>query len=412
MDAQRYVIKGRSFLAGDPGLQDALGQVYDGPERPRCMCVQGGVQMYIAKHRMFVVKRMPDTGSLHHPACPAYEPEAGTSGLGELMGEAVIEHTPEQLEVRVDFPFSRVPGKPIPRVEPVDPSEIRAPRRRMSLRALLHLLYERAGFNRWYPAMAGKRNQGVLHKYIGEAAQEVIVKGAPLADRLYVPEPFRPEHKLQIADRRRQKLAVLHSPEDDVQYKMALIVGQFNAVESTTFGKKIIVRHMPDAPLYIDTKAWERAERAYGAMLRALDADVEDKPRVIVAALIYAKQAHLYQVDTLSMMLVSSQWLPMDGLHEVDLIQRLCNDGRSFIKPLQYDAKPGLFPNALLLDMGPAPKRLHVVNGLSEPKERAAKEKAIRDEGEAAWVWYTDKEMPALPSPASRASRPMHGATG
>jgi hypothetical protein len=40
----------------------------------------------------------------------------------------------------------------------------------MSLRALLHFLYERAGFNRWYPAMEGRRNQGVLHKYLCEAA--------------------------------------------------------------------------------------------------------------------------------------------------------------------------------------------------------------------------------------------------
>ena len=410
METSRYFVKGRSFMASDLGLQDALARIYDTTERPRCMCIPGGVPMYVAKHRQYVVKRMPETGSKHHPSCSAYEPECGTSGLGELMGEAVIEHSPEQIEVRVDFPFARVPGKAIPKGEPIDPAEIHAPRRRMSLRALLHLLYERAGFNRWYPAMDGRRNQGVIHKYLCEAASDVLVKGAPLSERLYVPEPFRLEHKEQIAERRRQKLAVLHSPEDDVQYKMALVIGEFNSAETTSFGRRVLIKHMPDAPLYIDTKAWERVERAYGELLRARDADIKCKPRVLVAALIYAKQPHVYQIDTLSMMLTSDQWLPLDGLHELALIDRLCADGRSFIKPLQYDAKvPGLFPNVLLLDAGPAAKRLHVVSGMADAKARAAKDKAVRDEGEGAWVWHTDKPIPDLPRVVAREDRQAAG---
>ena len=48
----------------------------------------------------------------------------------------------------------------------------------MSLHALMHFLFERAGFNRWSPAMEGKRNQGVLHKYLMNAAEDVMVKGA------------------------------------------------------------------------------------------------------------------------------------------------------------------------------------------------------------------------------------------
>lgn len=28
----------------------------------------------------------------------------------------------------------------------------------------MHFLFDRADFNRWYPGMAGKRNEHVLHK--------------------------------------------------------------------------------------------------------------------------------------------------------------------------------------------------------------------------------------------------------
>ena len=163
MELQRLSINGRVLATDDAQLQDALARVHETPERPRCLCVPGGVEMYVARHRLFVVKRMPDTGSRHDPACPSFEPEAQQSGLGELIGEAVLEREPGKVELRVDFPWTRTTGRSMARGEPQDAGEVAAPRRRMSLRALMHYLFERAGFNRWSPAMEGRRNQGVLH---------------------------------------------------------------------------------------------------------------------------------------------------------------------------------------------------------------------------------------------------------
>ena len=398
LEPTRYFIKGRTYSAADPGLQDALAQVYGSPERPRCLCVSGGIEMYIARHAEYVVKRMPDTGHLHHPTCPSFEPEPGMSGLGELVGEAIIEHSPDQVEVRTDFAMSRLPGKAVPRGEAViDPAEVHAPRKRMSLRALLHFLYERAGFNRWYPAMEGRRNQGVLHKYLSEAARGVTVKGASLDERLYVPEPFRVELKDEIGERRRKKLALLLSPEDAVHYKMAIIVGEYNGSEQTVFGRRIVVKHMPDVPLYIENKAWERVERSYAPTLQARDADVPRKPRVMMAALVYAKREHVYQVDMVSMMLTTDQWIPLDGLHELPLIEELQREQRVFMKPLRYDAKSAAaFPNVLLLDSGKVPLPLHAVSPFADAKERSIKQKSLAG-SPSAWVWRIDQNMPPLP---------------
>lgn len=399
MEQPRFFIKGRIFAADDTQLQDALARIYDTPERPRCMCIRGGVDMYVAKHRQYIIKRMPGTGSKHHPACAAYEPEFTQSGLGELMGESIIEHSVESVELRVDFPLARVPGKAIPRGEAMEPAEIKAPRHRMSLRAVMHFLFERAGFNRWYPAMAGKRSQGVLHKYLMEAAAEIETKGVRLSERLYVPEPFSEERKAEAAQRRRDKLAILQSPEDDVQFKMALVLGEFKGSEASTFGRKVWIKHMPDAPLFIDNKAWERIERAYGAILQARDADTKAKLRVVICALVYAKREHTYQIDTASLMLTTENWIPLEGLHELDLIQTLTDQKRRFMKPLRYDARSAApFANALLLDTGEIPAPLHVVSGFMEPKERTAKEKAVKTV-DGCWVWYADKGMPMLPEP-------------
>jgi Protein of unknown function (DUF1173) len=410
MDPCRYFVKGRTYSVGDPLLQGALARVYSSSERPRCMCVAGGVEMYIAKHAEYVIKRMPETGAHHHPTCPSFEPEFGFSGLGELMGEAIVEIAPEQVEVRTDFPMVRLSGRGVARGDGGetlgDPPQVEAPRKRMSMRALLHFLYERAGLNRWYPAMLGRRNQGVLCKYLTAASQGVLLKGVPLEERTYVPEPFRVDAKQEIGDRRRRKLALLLSPGDDLQFKMAIVIGEFNGSEVTPYGRKVLVKHMPDAPLYIDTKTWERAQRSYAQILQACDGDVARKPRVLMAALIYAKREHTYQIDTLTMMLVTDQWLPLDGIYELPLIEELQREGRSFFKPMKYDARSGAaFPNVLLLDCEGAPLPLHVVSPFASAGERTAKSKTIAAADAGTWVWHTEAEMPSFPIRSNAAAR-------
>ncbi len=395
MDLQRFAIKGRVIGADDPQLQEALALVHDTLERPRCLCMPGGVEMYVARHSLFVVKRMPDSGSAHHPGCPSYEPEAQQSGLGELVGEAVLESEPGRVELRVDFPWTRMIGYSVPRGEAQEMAEVGVPRRRMSLRALMHYLFERAGFNRWSPAMAGKRNQGVLRKYLLEAAEEITIKGVPLAERLYIPEPFSESSKAEAAQRRREKLAVLG--QRDGQAPLAVVIGEYKASEATAQGHRVWIRHMPDAPLLIAGRTWERIERVFAPLFEARDADIRHSVRLVMAALICARREHSYEIDSVSLMLTSEQWIPIEGVHELPLIGALVAEQRRFIKPLRYDARSAApFPNALLLDTGPSPMPLHVLSGFMNPKERAVKEKAIARAGEMAWVWSTDQAMPSL----------------
>lgn len=395
MDIQRFSIKGRILDADDPQLQSALAHVHETPERPRCLCVPGGVEMYVAHHRQFVVKRMPESGSRHHPGCPSYEPELQQSGLGELVGEAVLESELGNVELRVNFAWTRMTGQGVPCGEPQDVSEVDVPRRRMSLRALLHFLFERAGLNRWSPAMEGKRNQGVLHKYLQEAAQDVRVKGVALAERLYVPEPFSEAGKADAARRRREKLAVLR-PRDG-QSPLAIVIGEFKASDVTSMGRRVWVKHMPDAPLLVAAKAWERIERVFAALLEARDADTGHKVRLMMAALIRARREHTYEIDAASLVLTSEHWIPVEGIHELPLVHALVEQQRRFVKPLRYDAKSAAaFPNALLLDAGAVPVPLHVVSAFMEPKEQTAKALMLRTGDAKVWVWHTGEPMPAF----------------
>jgi hypothetical protein len=97
------------------------------------------------------------------------------------------------------------------------------------------------------------------------------------------------------------------------------------------------------------------------------------------------------------MMLTTDQWLPLDGLHELPLIEELQREQRAFMKPLRYDARSAAgFPSILLLDSGKVPVQLHVVSPFMEAKERSTKEKFLAA-NPSAWVWVTDQNMSPLP---------------
>lgn len=345
---------------------------------------------------------MPDTGNLHAPACPSYEPETQQSGLGELLGEAVFEREPGKFELRVDFPWARTTGRSVARAGLQDVSEVAKVRRQMSLRALMHFLFERAGFNRWSPAMQGKRNQGVLHKYLLEAAEAVSVKGVPLRERLYVPEPFNEVTKIDAAQRRRVKLAVLLPREGTSP--LAVLIGEFKASETTALGRRVWIRHMPDAPLLTTAKMWERIERVYAPLFEARDADTGVKARLMIAALVGARREHTYEIEAASLMLTTEHWIPIEGIHELQLIHSLVEQRRRFLKPLRYDATAAAkFANALLLDAGSVAVPLHVISAFMTPKERLVKELVMARFGSGAWVWTPDDDrMPALPKVTGR----------
>lgn len=244
-------------------------------------------------------------------------------------------------------------------------------------------------------AMAGKRSQGVLHKYLLRAAEQVTVKGVVLGERLYVPEQFNEATHAAAAQRRRERLGVLR-PHDGVA-PLAMVLAEFKSAEACPGGYRIWLKHMPDAPLLAAAKTWERIARAYAPTLEARDGDHGQRVRAVMAALIRARREHTYEIDTATLVLASEQWIPVEGIHELPLVQALVDAGRYFIKPLPYDARCGAaFANALLLDTGAAALPLHVFSPFMTLREREAKTATMRAAG-GGWVWSTDEPMPPLP---------------
>ncbi|WP_255343833.1 DUF1173 family protein [Methylibium sp. T29-B] len=183
---------------------------------------------------------------------------------------------------------------------------------------------------------------------------------------------------------------------------LAVALAEFKAAEAFPGGYRIWLKHMPDAPLLASAKTWERIARTYAAVLEARDADHGQRVRAVITALIRARREHTYEIDTATLLLASDQWIPVEGVHELPLLQALVDAGRYFVKPLRYDARcAAAFANALLLDTGAVPLPLHVYSPFMTPREREAKAATLRAAG-GGWVWSTDEPMHALPPAAPR----------
>src|SRR4051794_30218021 len=165
-----YQLANRVISLGDAESTPLLAEGHSRRERPLCLCKQPPIEMYIAKRgEKYFVKRMPNTGAEHDPACESYEPPAELSGLGEVLGSAIQENVDDGTTVlRLAFSLTRMPGKAPAKSGPPTAS-VKTDGTKLTLRGTLHYLYEQAGLNKWTPSMAGKRNWWVIRKYLLEA---------------------------------------------------------------------------------------------------------------------------------------------------------------------------------------------------------------------------------------------------
>ncbi len=134
-----------------------------------------------------------------------------------------------------------------------------------------------------------------------------------------------------------EKLAVLRSHNG--QTPLAIVLGEFKAVDTAALGMRVWIKHMPDAPLLVASRAWERMVRMFAPLFEARDADAVHQGRLVMTALIRARREQTYEIDAASIMQTSAHWIPVEGAHELPLIDALVAAQRRFVKPLRYDAR-------------------------------------------------------------------------
>jgi Protein of unknown function (DUF1173) len=344
-----YIIQGKNMAVDDEGYQESLKSAYQLKIRPLCPCKNPSVAMYIAQvNGHFIVKRMPNTGSDHDLDCGSYEIPAGLSGLGQVLGSAIKENSGDGLtSLKFDFSLSKGFTRTIPTGNGVEKNSVKTDGKKLSLRGVLHYLWEQAEFNKWSPGMAGKRNWYVIRKYLYEAAKDKTAKNVALESLLYIPEAFDLDHKQEIANRR---LAALnHLNEGSKQKQLMLILGEVKDITSARFGYKMVIKHLPDFSIMLNEDIYNRLCKRFEVEIELWSAN--ENGHLMVIGTFGINDSGIPSFEEIALMMVTENWIPYDNADELRLINSLTQANQRFIKCLRYNL-PSTVPTASVLLSG------------------------------------------------------------
>jgi uncharacterized protein DUF1173 len=363
---------------------------------PICRCRSPGLPLYIAQRTKYYLARVPNSGPQHAPHCPSYEPERSECGWGIYSSAALNECGHGRVSVKLGVPLL-IRGDRAG-VAPMGPLQIgteRTFRDTMELPGLLHLLWERAQFNRWSPRMRNRRHYRQIYKYLLEAADSVQVRRQPLTRHLYIPEPYAPEQALEIEARRQRAFRELSQTAGGAPQRI-LVFGRVRSIVELTEGLGIRLAHLPNE--FILCMSRERLARLRVATEFAwLDHCSLHPEFQLLVLLTMQRTCHgKWQVDELAGMVTTDEFIPSFSMEDAIVAKRLIHEERTFYKPLPYDAASTRFPNFLLTDCGESAVPLEIVG--SSASDAAARRQRIAEYEEAKrryWLW--DVGAAALP---------------
>lgn len=393
-----FSIAGKVFPQSSARLKALLPQAYEERLRPLCMCRQPAVAMYIARlEDQYVVKRMPLSGREHDPACPSYEPPYELSGLGPLVGSAIQIDPDGKADLKLDFSLTKrgtraSAGVPAEQTAP----GVRSEPRKLSLKAMLHYLWEAGELTEWRSVWAGRRGWGRVRTSLLNAAAQMTARGGPLGDMLYIPEVYQAQDKDGIAARRASVLRGVQAAGSGPR-KLMMIVAEVKAFCPAREGHKIVVRHVP-FPLMIDDGAWQRLAKRYETELELWR--TSQTFHLIVIATFGMSTAGIASVEEVALMVVNEHWLPFEDINELRLLETVGHLKRKSVKGLRFNLpRDAPIVSVMLPEQKPAPVAMFIVPAhAGEDYERALGDMIAARAEFTPWVWRVgDGEMPRLP---------------
>lgn len=395
-----YEIGGQRYDTTAVGFADAIAAAHTAHRRPRCLCRPEGVDMYVARlGEGLIVKRMPETGGQHAPGCPSYEPPAEFTGLGQVLGSAISEDPATGITtLKLDFPLTRIPGRAAMPPAGASGDSVATHGTRLSLRGLLHYLWDQAELTRWHPGFAGKRTWATVRRHLLRAAEHKMARGDALPARLHVPEPFTPDDRDAINARRiaqwRHAVAAPGKPQ-----QLMIVIGEVKEIVPARYGYKAIIKHMPDQAFALDEALYRRLGRRFEPAL-ALWGATEDIRMMMIATFGIAASG-IPSIVELCLMPVTRQWLPVEDEFERRLIERLVSDGRSFVKGLRYNMDSAdVVASATLTDGGGDAPALFIER-LRTPDDRARRD--VISDALPGWRWDPSiEDFPSFPAPTQQ----------
>lgn len=373
-----------------------------------CLCPGKGERKLSIRRRddsdQLHLARFPGTGMQHANECRFYAPAPERSGM-QGYAKGVVEESENGLRVRLARGL-RV--RAASTAEPVEVNRANAAGARqpaVTLLGLLHLLWTEARLNVWYPSMHGKRNTRVVSHALNTVAERITANRMPLSSVLLLPAVKA------SADEARNRARSMDAWE---QHRRLVVVSPLARFDQERHGR---LARLPTAGpfgmpfLWLPRGAAQSMQHSFGRELGAW----RRGERVVAIAQLNPREGASegsWEVAEVALMRVTERWIPVASDYEAMIEALLCQEGRSFDKPLRFDSADDVFfPDFWLID-SPVDFPMEVF-GMDTPDYRArnARKRAWLDRefGPRCW-WHwdaaADPHGEAIPSfPPARVKR-------
>ena len=390
----QYLVSGVPRRSQDADFNDALAALAT-PRRVFCMCMQPPAEMYVPFARgQYGLSCMPGTASKHSPGCAHYEPPMSISGAGAVMGSAIESNDVGDVTLRLDFAMSKITGKAPPATSGLSPETAKVDPTKLTMRALLHYLWQEAGFHKWSPRMKGKRNDWVLHKYLVQAAAGKRMKAGALSDVLVVPSPAGGSGTPSAVDGHITLQLARAATDAGGARRLALVAGEVLSIEKGSLSHRLFVKGLPKG-FVVSDDLFKMVERAFSGQLAMWQMDSN---RLMMLATFYNDTVGNAVLSELTLMNATLDFLPFENLFEEQMIGRLVGAQRRFTKGLRFNLNRKVQIATAVLTDTESPTAIFILSPGADGESMSAQVKEAENENLATLVWKAgiDSE-PALP---------------
>jgi hypothetical protein len=126
-----------------------------------------------------------------------------------------------------------------------------------------------------------------------------------------------------------------------------------------------------------------------------------DNSHLIAIATFGVASNGVASVDEMLVMLVNENWIPLESMYEKELLDKLTEQNRSFLKALRYNlASDRPLASMVLLDTKPNPVAMYIIPPSFADNDRYQKglDELIQASSLGEWIWRPGQsDMPAFP---------------
>lgn len=357
-----------------------------------CLCRSEPLRLVIrvSSHGRTHVACWPFTGPTHDPRCAFYRVDPELSGKAGYTSAAIRDNAGV---TAIRLAHALVCDHTTREVDTTAPmSQPRGHRITVGLAGLLHHLWDAAGLSAWPGGRRSRQWRDVVTA-VDEQLGRCEISGLAGNEVGFVVPPFQPDQPDLGRTTCDSWLTRLHGDEREV--RRGLVLGEIRADVKTSFGRRYQLAHLGGRYVYCDQATDERLKTSFRHVFA--EAGRKARGRQIVLFLVERSTKGYIRAISGAAMLVTDRYIPADSSFEVLLAHELVSEGRSFWKPLRFDAaSEEVFPDFVLTDER-AVVEVWGMQGNTQYEDRKVDKLAIYARtGMKLYQWNVNDSMPDL----------------